>query len=229
METIIRGVYRLSAGYVSAYVIDGDEGVTLVDTLLPNKEQAVADALGQIGRSLEDVSAVLLTHSHADHAGSAAAVKAASGADVYASTGDVAAVRGQEKPSLPPVAERLSILKPLMRLLPAPAPVEVEHVIGEGIGARLPENLQVIDTPGHTPGHVSYLLDRQGGLLVVGDAAVSKRGKVARGYMNRAEATFDASLRHIAEFEFERAVFGHADPIRSDAADAFRDFVASMG
>ena len=115
-----------------------------------------------------------------------------------------------------------------MRMLPAPAAVEVAHVIGEGIAAELPENLKVIDTPGHTPGHVSYLLDRQGGLLIVGDAAVSKRGKIARGYMNRAEDTFDASLRHIAEFEFERAVFGHADSIRSGASEAFRRFVSLM-
>lgn len=229
MDTIISGVHRISGGYVNAYVIDGDEGVTLVDTLLPKKEGAIAKALGEIGRSLSDVAAIVLTHSHADHSGSAAAVKAASGAALYVSADDVAAVRGQEKPPPPPVADRVPFLKPIMRLFPAPAPVVVEHVIGEGTGGRLPEDLQVIDTPGHTPGHVSFLLEREGGLLFVGDAAVARKGEIARGWMNRAEPTFDASLRHIAEFEFERAVFGHAAPLLTGAGAAFERFVASIG
>ncbi len=50
-----------------------------------------------------------------------------------------------------------------------------------------------------------------------------------RGYMNRAEPTFDASLRHIAEHDFERAAFGHAAPLHTGASAAFRRFVESMG
>lgn len=228
MDTIISGVHRVSAMYVNSYIIDGDEGVTLVDALLPNKEGTITKALAEIGRRLEDVSAIVLTHCHADHSGSAAALKTVSGAEVYVSAGDVAAVRGEERPPPPPMADRFPFLKPIMRLIPAPAPVVVEHVIGEGIGGRLPSDLQVVDTPGHTPGHVSYLLDRAGGLLFVGDAAVAKRSEVKRGWMNRAEPTFDASLRHIAELDFERAVFGHASPIQSGASAAFRRFVAAM-
>jgi glyoxylase-like metal-dependent hydrolase (beta-lactamase superfamily II) len=228
MDTIIPGVHRIPGGYVNAYLIDGDEGVTLVDTLLPKKEGTITKALSTIGRSLSDVAAIVLTHSHADHAGSAAAVKEASGAAVYASAGDVAAVRGEEKPPPPPVADRLPFLKPIMRLLPGAAPVVVDHVIGEGVDSRLPEDLEVIDTPGHTPGHVSYLLEREGGLLFVGDAAMVKKGEIKRGWMNRAEPTFDASLLHIAEFDFERAVFGHAAPMQSGAGQAFKRFAASL-
>jgi hypothetical protein len=51
MEAIIAGVYRISSGYVSAYVIDGDEGVTLVDTLVPKRESLIAGGLAEIGRS----------------------------------------------------------------------------------------------------------------------------------------------------------------------------------
>lgn len=228
MDTIIPGVYRISGGYVNAYLIDGDEGVTLVDTLLPKKEGAITEALAGIGRSIADVSAIVLTHSHADHTGSAAAVKEASGAAVYASAEDVAAVRGEERPPPPPMAERFPFLKPIMRRLPAPPPVVVDHVIGEGIDGRLPEDLKVINTPGHTPGHVSYLLEREGGLLFVGDAAMPKKGEITRGWMNRAEPTFDASLRHIAEFNFERAVFGHAAPMQSGAGAAFKLFAATL-
>lgn len=228
MDSIISGVYRISFG-VSAYVVDGDEGVTLIDTLVAKREPLITRALSEIGRSISDVSAIVLTHGHADHVGSAAAVKEASGAAVYASAGDVAAVRGEVRPPLPPVFDRVPFLKPILRLFPAHPPVAVEHIIGEGVEGRLPEDLRVIDTPGHTPGHVSFLLDREGGLLIVGDAAVAKQGEVRRGSFNRGEPTVDASLRHIAEFDFERAVFGHAAPIQSGAAAAFRRFVASIG
>lgn len=229
MDKIISGVHLVSAGYVNSYIIDGDEGVTLVDTLLPNKAGRIQEVLAAIGRSLTDVSAIVLTHSHADHSGGAAAVKSASGATVYASSADAAAIRGEIRPPPPPVADRFSFLKAIMRRLPAAPPVAVEHVIGEGLGGGLPEDLRVIDTPGHTPGHVSYLLERDGGLLFVGDAAMAKKGEVKRGFMNREEETFDASLRHIAEYDFEQAVFGHAAPLRSGAAAAFRRFAEAMG
>jgi glyoxylase-like metal-dependent hydrolase (beta-lactamase superfamily II) len=175
------------------------------------------------------VSAIVLTHAHGDHVGSAAAVQEASGAAVYASTGDAAAVRGEEEAAPPPVMNRFPFLKPILRLLPSPTPVAVDHVIGEGIDGRLPEDLKVIDTPGHTPGHVSFLLEREGGLLFVGDAAVAKKGEVSAGWMNRGGPTVGASIRHIAEFDFERAVFAHAAPLQSEAAEAFKRFAAKLG
>ncbi len=90
---------------------------------------------------------------------------------------------------------------------------------------RLPADLRAIDTPGHTPGHTSFLLDRDGGVLFVGDAArATKAGKVVRGYFNRSTPAVDASVKHLAEFEFEFAVFGHASPLLSDASGAFRRF-----
>lgn len=123
----------------------------------------------------------------------------------------------------------LPLFKPIMRLFPDHPPVDVDHRIGEDTPVLLPADLRAIDTPGHTPGHTSFLLERDGGLLIVGDAAVAKDGEIRRGFFNRPETTIDASLRHIAEFEFEKAVFGHSDPVHSAAAGAFRRFAASIG
>ena len=228
MDPILPGVYQVSSGYVNAFLVDGDEGVTLVDTLLPKKQEVVISALASIGRTIEEVVAIVLTHSHADHAGSAAALKSRSGAQVYASEPDARAIRGEERPPPPPVADRLPWLSPLMRLLPVPPPASVEHLIGEAIGGRVPGHLRAIDTPGHTPGHTSYLLDRDGGAMFVGDAAVAVRGQIRRGYMNRPDPTFDASLRHIAEHDFDVALFGHARPIASAASTAFRTFASTL-
>ena len=230
MDLLVDGVYEIgSRGGGDAYIVDGDEGVTLVDTLVPGREGAIAESLREIGRTLEDVRAILLTHSHMDHTGSAAAIKAVSEASVYASEPDTLAIQGAVKPPDPPAPWYFRPMFWLAVFLPDPPPAEVDHFVSEGAKELLPGDLRAIDTPGHTPGHTSYLLDRDGGLLLVGDAAWStKDDEVKRGYVNRSTPEVDASLRHLAEFEFETAAFCHSKPIRTQASAAFRRFAESL-
>ena len=229
IESVVDGVYQLGSGYVNSYIIDGDEGVTLIDTLLPKKQDVIAEGLKQIGRSLTDVEAILLTHCHADHAGSAAAIKTDSEATLYASEADAPAIQGAVRPPSPPILSHVKPLSWLMSLLPGPPPVEVDQYVSEHSGDRLPGDLRAVDTPGHTPGHTSYLLDRDGGVLLVGDAArAAKDGRVVRGYFNRSTPHIDRSLAHLAELEFEIAAFGHSDLIRTQASSAFRRFAETL-
>lgn len=116
-----------------------------------------------------------------------------------------------------------------MAAMPGPPPADVDLFVSEDSGNRLPRDFRAIDTPGHTPGHTSYLLDRDGGVLFVGDAAkVNKRGEVVRGYFNRSTPSIDGSLRHLAKLQFEKAAFGHSSPVLSQASDAFRRFADSL-
>lgn len=223
MDQITDGVYPVGRGYVNAFLVDGDEGLVLVDTGLPKKEGAVAEAVKAIGRKMTDIAAIVLTHAHADHIGSAAAVKAESGAEVVASSIDSHAIEGDKPLTAPPMM--VGPLKVISSLMPKPDPVAVDRRVSEVSPQQMPGDFTVIDTPGHTPGHTSYLLERNGGVLFVGDAAANRRGTITKGFPNAfGGEVVDTSIRHLAEYEFEAALFGHAPPLTKGAAGAFRAY-----
>lgn len=228
MREVAGGVHQITKG-VNSFVVDGDDGVVLIDTGIPRFHGAIEAGLAGIGRALSDVVAILVTHAHMDHVGGLAAVQTASGASVYASRVDTPAVEGTVAMSPPPFADRIPFIKPVFGWLPRVTPVSVDHALGAGPIDGLPEDFTVIDTPGHTAGHVSYLLDRAGGVVFVGDAAVRTRGgEVKRGWMNRATPEFDTSLRRLAAEDFAIACFGHARPLTVDASGAFKRFVEDL-
>jgi glyoxylase-like metal-dependent hydrolase (beta-lactamase superfamily II) len=82
-----------------------------------------------------------------------------------------------------------------------------------------------VHTPGHTAGHVSFLLDRAGGLLFAGDAARSSRARLRHSPRlvseDRAEA--ERSVAKLATLDFDVAVFGHGAPVKGGAVERFRD------
>jgi len=229
MDRVVDGVYQVKKGF-RAFVIDGDEGLTLIDTGLPKRASVFTEGIESIGRSVADIRAILLTHSHADHAGSAAQLKSDSGAELYCSAADTPAVQGAEKAPPPPFLDKtpFQILKPLLGLLPDAEPAVVDHQIQAGPEQMLPEDLVAFASPGHTPGHTSYRLERAAGILFVGDAVLHKGGTVNRGWFNRSTPDIDRSARDLAALEFEVACFGHADPITSGASAAFKAYAAKL-
>ena len=70
-EIVSDGVYRLGTEWVGWYVIVGEESVTVVDCGFPGYHDQLPNALAELGRSLDTVGAVVLTHYHSDHVGAA--------------------------------------------------------------------------------------------------------------------------------------------------------------
>jgi glyoxylase-like metal-dependent hydrolase (beta-lactamase superfamily II) len=226
MQQIAAGIHQVSRGS-NAFIVDGDEGVVLVDTGLPRRHGAILDGLRTIGRRPEDIAAIVITHGHADHAGGAAVLKRESGAALIASEVDAPVVRGDAPAAAPPIMD-FPVLRRLVGLVPAAEGTTVDHTVAEG-PIPVVSDLIAVPTPGHTPGHISLLLDRNGGVMFAGDSAMATRsGGVQRGFMNRRSATFDASLRAMADLEFEIACFGHSSAIIGGASGSFRAFVAGL-
>jgi glyoxylase-like metal-dependent hydrolase (beta-lactamase superfamily II) len=89
--------------------------------------------------------------------------------------------------------------------------------------------LQIIATPGHTPGHVS-VFDPATGVLVAGDALRTTGGLTGSDPRYTAdEAQARASVRRLATLDVRTILPGHGDPLTAGAADALRKLAASLG
>jgi glyoxylase-like metal-dependent hydrolase (beta-lactamase superfamily II) len=87
----------------------------------------------------------------------------------------------------------------------------------------------VIATPGHTPGHVC-VFDPVGSLLILGDALTNIGHKVSlpQSQYTADMAQAQQSAKRLAQLRFERAVFGHGEPIGRNASQAVVDLADSL-
>src|SRR5215467_16083938 len=79
----MKGVHIVPMGFAHAVVIEGDNGLTLIDAGFPGKESAVFGAIRSLSRSPDQLKHLIFTHAHPDHIGSAAAIVRRTGARTY--------------------------------------------------------------------------------------------------------------------------------------------------
>ena len=83
VKPVIKGVHIVPMGMSNAYLIEGDEGLTLIDAGFPGKEGAVFGAIRDLGCSPNQLKHLIFTHGHPDHIGSAAAIVRQTSARTY--------------------------------------------------------------------------------------------------------------------------------------------------
>jgi glyoxylase-like metal-dependent hydrolase (beta-lactamase superfamily II) len=74
VKQVIKGVHIVPMGFANAFLIDGDNELTLIDADFAGKESTVFGAIRGLGRSSDQLKHLVFTHVHPDHIGSAAAI-----------------------------------------------------------------------------------------------------------------------------------------------------------
>jgi glyoxylase-like metal-dependent hydrolase (beta-lactamase superfamily II) len=212
VRQVADGVWHLSgfpANGVNVYVL----GDVLIDSGLRIDKGRILRQVRQMG-----ITAHALTHAHIDHYGSSHAVCEALGVPLWCGADDVEAVEAGKM-----------VGGPGNRMLPAAHRHPVARALREGDEVA---GFQVLDTPGHSPGHVSYWRgsDR---VLVCGDVMWGFNPITLSGGLREPfplaspdPALNRRSARRLAELEPALVCFGHG-PVLSDT-ERFRDAVAKL-
>ncbi|MBV8446112.1 MAG: MBL fold metallo-hydrolase [Candidatus Dormibacteraeota bacterium] len=159
-------------------VTDGD-GVLLIDAGFPGSRDDVVGSLQQLGFGIGDVRAILLTHAHIDHFGSAIWFAETHGTPVYCHPDEVGHAKREylEQASLVDLATHIWSPRWVKWTLAITAKgglvragIPTALALTEEVGSALPGAPMAIPSHGHTSGHCSYVVD---GVLVSGDALVT--------------------------------------------------------
>jgi glyoxylase-like metal-dependent hydrolase (beta-lactamase superfamily II) len=197
-----------------------EDYLTLVDAGFSGSTPYLLDLVRRLGRKPEEIRLIILTHNHLDHTGGLDELRKLTGAKVAAHRKDVF-IEGDVVPY--PYGDYLGkILKspvftPLRRRLVLNRE-SVDMVLegGETLGCL--GGLQVVPTPGHTPGSIS-LYSAEYRLLMVGDA-LNKRRDVVRMPLRTVSTDLKEaanSIRRMAALDVEILCTGHGHPIMHDA------------
>jgi glyoxylase-like metal-dependent hydrolase (beta-lactamase superfamily II) len=197
--------------FVNAYLVRESDGFTLVDTTIGKAADGLVAAAREAGGEIRRIA---LTHGHGDHVGALDALHARLGEDVEVLLGELDArilagesiVDGELRGSWPKVATK---------------PDTLLHG-GERVGS-----LEVVASPGHTPGHVAFL-DTRDRTLIAGDTfttywraeipnRLGQRFPLATmGTQDRGQVV--ESARALRELEPAVLVCGHGPARRSPVA-----------
>lgn len=159
MRAIADGVYWLTLGIGNAYVLQGSQGLLLIDSGAPGSLAKLGQSLNSKGWAIDHIRHILITHAHYDHVGDLARIQKASGAQVHTHTLEAPILSGQKPPQLPPDWA----LRPVDRWIrrfssnhQEAAPVHSTFESSQTLENLLP-GLASVHLPGHSAGHSGFL------------------------------------------------------------------------
>jgi glyoxylase-like metal-dependent hydrolase (beta-lactamase superfamily II) len=190
---------RVNLGFVSAYVLVRNGEAATVDTGVRGSEAMIEASLAAVGLAWDNVGHVIVTHAHPDHQGSLTAVLEAAP--------DATAYAG--------AADIPSLTSP-----------RAPQAVGNGDSVF---GLDIIETPGHTPGHIA-VLDPISGLLVAGDSLNGAGGGVIgpNPQFSSDHAQALESVGVLATLEYDTVLFGHGEPVVGNASTLVGELAASL-
>ncbi|MCW5250222.1 MBL fold metallo-hydrolase [Streptomyces sp. SHP 1-2] len=237
VRRVAEGIHLVHGGHTNWIILTEGDALTLVDTGYPADRGLLLDSLAAVGGSPEAVAAVLITHAHNDHLGSAEYLRATHRTPVLLHEAEVpharrdflqqvsvgAVLRNGWRPGVLPWAAHVvraggTAQHPVAApaAFPSPGPLD------------LPGRPVPVHTPGHTDGHCAYHLPHAG-VVISGDALVSGHATSRRTGPQLLPAMFHhdraralASLDVLAALDGDVLLPGHGPVHRGPVGDAAR-------
>ncbi|MEU0447656.1 MBL fold metallo-hydrolase [Streptomyces tendae] len=241
VRQVADGTYLVHGGHTNWVILTDGDAATLVDTGYPGDRRALLDSLAAVGSSPEAVAAVLVTHAHNDHLGSAEYLRAAHGTPVLLHEAEVPHARRDylQQVSVGTVlrnAWRPGVLPWMVHVLRTGGteqhPVTAPAAFPADGALDLPGRPVPVHAPGHTDGHCVYHLP-DAGVVISGDALVSGHAlsrtegpQLLPDLFHHDRAGAVASLDVVSALEGDVLLPGHGPVHRGpvkDAADLARE------
>ncbi|MEV0719297.1 MBL fold metallo-hydrolase [Asanoa sp. NPDC050611] len=214
-------LHRIGNDLVAAYLIETDEGITLVDAGIAGQWQDLTAELDSMGRSPGDIRGVVLTHGDTDHIGFAERLRREHGVPVFVHRADAARARGEvkTKPSWGKVRPGATAgflwytaRKGGLRTTYLTDVVEID----DGAVLDLPGAPRVIGLPGHSPGSIAVHVPAVDAVFV-GDALTTRHVLTGRTGPQPAPFTDEpaqalSSLDRLAALDATWVLPGHGAP-----------------
>lgn len=211
----------------NVFLLAGDT-LALVDTGFKGRSIHILREIDRLGYSPTDVTSIIITHHHADHVGSLAALKEVTHAKVIAHHADAPYIDGSLPQPGPAKPEWLSDKLATFQELWSTTPVAVDVLVSDGDKLPILGGIKILHTPGHTPGSISLFLEKEG-LVIVGDLLSHTAGLSLPSKAFTINLVQEIqSIRRVASQDFKLICFGHGLAITHKAHQTVIDFASRI-
>ncbi|HIW47393.1 MAG TPA: MBL fold metallo-hydrolase [Candidatus Yaniella excrementigallinarum] len=171
-------LYRIGNNIVAAYLVETEEGITVIDAGLPGHWSDFIAQLKAMGRSIEDVRGLVLTHGDSDHIGFAEKLRKNYGVPVYVHAADANRACTGQKPKTPMGPARLGPMLKFFSYGMAKRAWRTNYLtsvntVTDQEVLPLPGSPRVIGLPGHSPGSIALHIPIADAVFV-GDALTTR-------------------------------------------------------
>ncbi|MCB0034534.1 MAG: MBL fold metallo-hydrolase [Anaerolineales bacterium] len=209
---IAPNVHWIDLGSVNVYLTVDEDGLTLIDTGMPRKQDDIMAYVRQIGRDPSEIKRILITHADIDHAGSLAAVQKVTSAAVHVSAASAELIAKGTSPK-----HNFWPMDFFSRFWKYQALSKRVQVLNEGDSLPVLGGLEVLNTPGHTMDHISFFSPSTG-IALIGDEFSTRKNTLSTSppMISADSAAVATSGRKLFNLNITLFACGHGTPMKSE-------------